>query len=589
MRSLGIAAGLVCSAVQVPFAHAGGKTQSITTVGPLVSGEDGMVVSSNSDAARVGAMVLAQGGNAVDAAIAMEFALNVSEPPFSGIGGGGFMVIYEAATQEVTIIDSRERAPASAEPDMFLRYNPDTMKWEEIPLAERRKFGTAVGVPGALAGAQTALDLFGTWSLKQTLDPAVELADNGVIVTQLLEESIAANLALLAGNEAASEVFLPGGQPLQAGDLLVQPDLADTFRLLQKKGIDAFYGGEIGEAFVAEVQAMGGGMTMQDLADYEVTIDEPVSGHYGDYEIVSTAPPSSGGLTVLQTLAILDHWDLEQFAGDPVARYHLTLQALQLAFADRNAYLGDPEFVEIPLEGWLDPEYIEMRAGLLAPDSYLCLSQMAGPVPGSTGEVQSPQGVYGGETTHMTVADRWGNLVAFTTTIEQVFGTGHVLPGYGFILNNELTDFNSFPGSPNEVQPDKRPMSSIAPTIVFEDGEPVMTIGSPGGPRIIGSVVQVLINVLDLGLDLQTAVALPRVFSSSCSASPNVRWDAGFPADVRAGLTALGYKFEAAPQEVGNVNMMSIEDGTYTGAADPRREGVVIGLTDAIGKPKKNK
>jgi gamma-glutamyltranspeptidase/glutathione hydrolase len=309
------------------------------------------------------------------------------------------------------------------------------------------------------------------------------------------------------------------------------------------------------------------------------------------FVMVWAAPPTSGGLTVLQTLAMLEHWDLGQYANAPVTRYNLILQALQLAFADRNKYLGDPEFVDIPFEGWLDPDYIEDRADLLEPDLVDCTKITAGVVPGATSAAQSvSEAAFAGETTHLTVVDRWGNIVAFTTTIEQVFGTGRMLPGYGFMINNELTDFDARPGGPNEVQPFKRPLSSIAPSIVFDDGVPILTLGSPGGPRIIGSVVQVLINILDLGLDLQTAVALPRLFSSSCTAAPNVRWDAGFPDAVRAALSAqpFNYKFEPTPQEVGNVNLISIGDEAYTGVADPRREGVAIGLTDKAGKPDKN-
>lgn len=588
MRHLNILVGLSCLTLCLPTANAGKKSQPLLTIGPAVSGHDGMVVSSNNDAARVGAMVLSQGGNAIDAAIAMEFALNVSEPAFSGIGGGGFMLIREAATGDVVIIDSRERAPASATPDMFLvDLDNDGQIDDPIPFATRRTLGIAVGVPGALAGAQAALDLFGTWSLKQTLAPAVALAEDGVVVTQLLAESIAANQSLLAANPAARAVFLPGGQPLAAGDSLVQRDLADTFRLLQKQGIEAFYGGELGEAFVAEVQAAGGGMTVEDLESYEITLDDPVRGFYGEYEILSAAPPTSGGLTVLQSLAILERLDISQYADDPVARYHLLLQSLHLAFADRNAYLGDPEFVDIPLAGWLDPAYIAARAGLLDPDAYTC-PIAAGPVPGSMSTSPGESADLGASTTHLTVTDRWGNIVAFTTTIEQVFGTGRMLPGYGLMLNNELTDFNPIPGGPNEVQPNKRPLSSIAPTVLLADGEPVLTIGSPGGPRIIGSIVQVLVNILDLDIDLQTAVSMPRVFSSTCATTtPNVRWDSGFPNDIRAGLIELGYVFEPTPQEVGNVNLIGIEDDTYTGIADPRREGIAIGLTDGPGKPGK--
>lgn len=301
---------------------------------------------------------------------------------------------------------------------------------------------------------------------------------------------------------------------------------------------------------------------------------------------MSAALPTSGRLTVLQTLALLEQLGVAQYADDPVTRDHLILQSLQLAFADRNAYLGDPmsdpEHFELLVDGWLDENYIAQRAALIKPNNYKCKDIRAGAVPGSTSAAVSAAKEVGGETTHLTVVDRWGNIVAFTTTIEQVFGTGKMLPGYGIMLNNELTDFNPIPGGPNEVQPHKRPLSSISPSVVFDGETPVLTLGSPGGPRIIGSVVQVLINIFDLGLDLQTAVALPRLFSSTCATTtPNVRWDAGFPTDVRKGLEKLGYVFESTPQEVGNVNLIAIGGGTYTGVADQRREGIAIGLTDS--------
>jgi gamma-glutamyltranspeptidase/glutathione hydrolase len=588
MKSLIRITGLTAWLVPLSL-YAAPKTEVLpgTTIGPLATGEDGMVVSSNSDAAQVGASVLSGGGNAVDAAVAMMFALNVSEPMLSGIGGGGFMVIYDAASEEVMIVDSRERAPASAYPTMFIDPNTGV----PYPFAQLHTMGIAVGIPGALAGVDAALELFGTRSLKSLIAPAVELADGGVVVTQVLAEGIAANLELLAGNAAAKEVFLPGGTPLKAGDLLVQPDLADTFRLLQKHGIDAFYDGPIGEAFAAEVQAAGGGMTLADLQGYGVTLDEPVRGFYGDYELASMPPPSSGGLTVLQMLAILEGFALKaNYPIESATKHHLILQAMHIAFTDRNAYLGDPEFVDIPYAGWLDPDYIDMRAALLHPDSFTCPIAAGDPFAfedaAAPGVAPLSSAGEGTETTHFTVGDRYGNLVAYTTTIEQFFGTGRMLPGYGFFLNNQLTDFSTGPG-PNMPEAGKRPLSSMSPTIVFKDDEPVMTIGSPGGVRIIAAVTQVLIHVLEYGLDLKTAVQLPRVSSTSCTGS--IRWDPGIPDDVRAELVQLGHKFDAVALDVGNVNLMAIQAGTYTGVADVRRNGVAIGLTDVQGKGPGNK
>lgn len=570
-RGIVISAGL---ALIAPAAAAEERAPKMaTSIGPIVGGQDGMVVSSNGDAARVGAQVLAEGGNAVDAAVAMQFALGVSEPGFSGIGGGGFMLVYEAESGSVTVIDSRERAPASATPTMFLH------EGEPIEFSKRRTLGVAVGVPGALAGAEAALASFGTRSLESLLEPAIELAEHGVIVTRLLAESIDEHAKVLAANPAASALFLPGGRALEIGELLVQPELAETMRILGTEGIDAFYRGEIGEAFVDEVQAAGGGMTMDDLADYVVSIEEPVQGRFRDYELVTVGPPSSGGLTTLQILDLLEALEPAQYPAGSSTRYHLAVKAMHLAFADRNAYLGDPEFVDVPLAGWLNPKYVAKRAKLIELDDNTC-PLGPGALPGAaaaparfTEENGDPQ------TTHLNVADRWGNMVAFTASIEQHYGTVRLLPGYGFFLNNELTDFDPLPDGPNSPAPGKRPLSSMAPMLVFRDEVPVLAIGSPGGPRIIGALVQVLLDILEYDVDPETAVARPRVQGVACDAS--IRWEKGLPAGVRKALKGLGHKFSKEPREVGDVGLIAVEGDTYVGVADARRDGVAVGLTRA--------
>lgn len=564
----------VMTAALVLFATDAAAEEVATAIGPIVGGEDGMVVASSNEAARVGAQILAEGGNAVDAAVAIQFALGVAEPGFSGIGGGGFMMIYDADADVVTVVDSRERAPASATPKMFL--NEDG---EPIPFAERRTLGVAIGVPGALAGAEYARAEFGTRSLADLIAPSIALADHGVIVSRLMAASLIEHQPFLAANPAARALFLPGGKPLTIGQLLVQPELADTLRLIADEGIDAFYRGPIGEAFVAEVQAAGGGMTMSDLEHYQVTVDDPVQGQYGDYEIVTAAPPSSGGLTVLQFLDILERLDVGQYPFDSSLRYHLVMKAMHLAFADRNAYLGDPEFVDIPLAGWLAPKYIQKRAALID------LAENTCPVPpgaiAGAAPALAPVELMNGDpqTTHVNVADRWGNLVAFTVTIEQHYGTGRLLPGYGFFLNNELTDFDPLPGRPNSPAPDKRPLSSMAPTLVFQGGEPVYVLGSPGGPRIISAVAQVLLDLLEYGLDIEQAVAKPRIYSARCS--EKARWESDLPRTVRDELEALGHRFRDEPLEVGDVGVIAVDGDTYVGVADPRRDGVAVGLTRA--------
>jgi gamma-glutamyltranspeptidase/glutathione hydrolase len=540
-------------------------------------GSRGMAVSSNRDAALVGAGVLATGGNAVDAAVAMQLALNVAEPMFSGVGGGGFLMIYSAARGEVTIVDSRERAPAGASPTMFLRDGAP------VPFPERQTLGVAVGVPGTPRGLDAALARYGSRPRWLLALPAISLAEGGVTVTPQLAASIANSAAKLSLSPGAAALFLPGGVPLAAGATLVQRDLGRTLRLLAARGADAIYDGEVADAVVAAVAARGGGLTRADLAAYDVTFDAPVWGRYRGFDLASMPPPSSGGLTALQMLGILERFDLGAYPPASFPKTNLFLQAQELAFADRGKYLGDPEFVDVPATGWLHPAYLDARAALIGPDVVNAAIAPGDPwayepAPAPPAAPGRPEDHALSHTTHFATADRWGNLVSYTSTIEQEFGTGILVPGYGFFLNNELTDFDAVPGGPNEARPGKRPLSSMSPTIVFRDGAPVMTLGSPGGPRIIAAVVQAFVNLVDHQMDLKSALDAGRVFSG---AFPNVRWEASFPADTRAQLAAAGYALDPAPLEVGNVNAIVIDraNDRFVGGADARRGGVAVGVS----------
>nr|WP_289215719.1 gamma-glutamyltransferase [Halobacillus campisalis] len=545
-------------------------------------GEEGMVATAHPAATEIGAEVLRKGGTAMDAAIAIQLALNVAEPMMSGIGGGGFMMVYEAEEDDVSIIDSRERAPAGAEPDMFLDENG-----EVIPFSERHITGDAVGVPGTLKGLMTAYDEWGTRPFNQLINPAIKLAHKGVEVNSVLAEAIDDNQYELS-RSAAKDVFLPGGEPLQEGDKLVQKDLADTFKLIRKDGLDAFYGGEIGQALADTVQDFGGTMTSDDLENYQLTIDEPVTGTYRGYEIASMPPPSSGGLTVLQMLKMLEGFDLSEYDVKSPEKYHLMAEAMHLAYADRNAYIGDTQFVDVPMEGMLNEEYLAERASLIEMGQANENVEPGDPWDYQDGEldtaVSSDDDREIGETTHFSVADKWGNHVSYTTTIEQVFGSGIMVPEYGFMLNNELTDFNAVPGGPNQVEPDKRPMSSMTPTMVFKDGEPYLSLGSPGGPTIITSVFQTLVNVIDYDMPLKDAIEEPRIYSASY---PQIRWEDGIPDDVRATMEDWGHQWQSSPGEIGNVQAVRVlEDGSYEGAADSSRAGTAIGLDKTAGKNK---
>ncbi|USK30083.1 gamma-glutamyltransferase [Bacillus sp. CMF21] len=539
-------------------------------------GRDGMVTTAHPLASKIGADVLKKGGNAIDAAVAIQYALNVTEPMMSGIGGGGFMMVYDGKTEETTIINSRERAPAGAAPDMFLDENG-----VPIPFSERYKGGTAVGVPGTLKGLETALDMWGTRSMKELISPSIQLAEKGFKIDSVLAAAISDNADTLSAT-AAKDVFLPKGTPIKEGDKLVQKDLAKTFKLIRSKGTDAFYKGEIGQALAGTVQDFGGSMTPDDLKRYNVTIDEPIWGEYQGYKIASMPPPSSGGVFLLQMLKILDDFNLSQYDVRSAEKYHLLAEAMHLAYADRAAYAGDPEFVDVPVDGLLHPDYIAKRQQMISLDKVNPNPQAGDPWRYEEGTADYEQTVQPndrkyGETTHFSVTDKWGNVVSYTTTIEQVFGTGIMVPGYGLMLNNELTDFDAVPGGANEVQPNKRPLSSMTPTIVFEDDKPVLTVGSPGGPTIITSVLQTILHTIEYDMELKAAVEEPRIYTNNLN---SYRFENGISSDLIARLNQMGHRIGINPVVIGNVQSILIdnEKGTFKGVADSSRNGAAIGV-----------
>lgn len=546
-------------------------------------GKDGMVATAHPLASEIGAEVLRKGGNAIDASIAIQFALNVVEPMMSGIGGGGFMMVYDGKTKKTTIVNSRERAPQGAAPDMFLDENG-----KPIPFATRSTGGTAVGVPGTLKGLETAHEMWGTKPFEQLIGPAVKLADKGFPIDSVLAKAIEDNKDMLSWT-AAKDVFLPKGKPLKEGDILKQEDLAKTFKLIRAKGTDAFYNGEIGKALANVVQDFGGSMTASDLKKYDVTVDEPVWGEYQGYKIASMPPPSSGGIFLLQMLKILDGFDLSQYDVGSKEKYHLLAEAMHLAYADRAAYAGDPEFVKVPATGLLHPEYIKERQKLIsldavnknvtAGDPWKFETQAADYTP-----TAQPNDRKYGETTHFSVTDRWGNVVSYTTTIEQLFGTGIMVPGYGIMLNNELTDFDAVPGGANEVQPNKRPLSSMTPTIVYENDRPVLTVGSPGGPTIITSVLQTILHAIEYDMELKAAVEEPRIYTNNLD---SYRYEDGIGKEIIAELNAMGHNFGTESTTIGNVQSIQIdhENGIFKGVADSSRNGAAIGV-DLKGKRK---
>jgi len=555
----------------------------------------GVVAVSHPLAAEAGARMLEAGGNAIDATAAIQFALNVVEPQFSGIGGGGFMMVHLAKTGETFAIDGREKAPATADTTLF-----QTATGGNQAFTPASTSGQAVGVPGTLMAVASALENWGTMSLADTLEPAISLAEDGHPVNFVLANDSGSSRTNIY--EPTRSVFRPGGAPLTEGYLLQQPMLAHTFRLIAEQGIDVFYEGEIAAAIVAaQQQFVSGGkpglMTTTDLANYDLVIREPTTVDYRGYTVASMSPPSSGGLTVGQVLELIEPYPIgdasEGFGFGQVRTLHAMTEAMRLAYADRAVWMGDEDFVPVPKQGLLHPTYVDQRNDLISLTSRIPgAAPFGNPWPYESPPVTCPllpsaeaTSFPGGQTTHYSVVDKSGNVVSFTTTIEAGWGTGIMVPGYGFLLNNELTDFNfglnphpcfGGPGA-NDVQGGKRPRSSMSPTILLKDGEPIAAYGSPGGATIINSVINMTLNLVDHDMAIKDAVEAPRI--SVTSATGAISREAGFDPAVIAALQALGHTVNN-PGTIGNVNAVVIDlrTGKQYGAVDSSREGGLIGL-----------
>ncbi|PLR92863.1 gamma-glutamyltransferase [Bacillus sp. T33-2] len=541
-------------------------------------GTAGMVVSAHPVATDAGEKILRAGGNAIDAAIAVQFALNVGEPMNTGIGGSGFFMVHHNETKTTKIFDGHTRAPAAAYPEMFM----DEMG-EVIHFRKRSTHATAAGVPGILKAMDAALKEYGSKPLAELIEPAAQAAEQGVEINWVFGD-ILKTFEYRLGDHAR-ELFFPNGKPVREGDVINKKDLAKTFRIIQREGIDAFYEGEIAEAIVSTLKELGGFMELSDLQSYRISVDEPVWGDYRGYKIASSNMPSAGGTTLLQILKILEGFDLSKYNVKSWEKYYLFTEAMRIAFSDKIAFAGDPEFADVPLKGLLDERYLSERRNLINWKLRNDAADFGNPWKYDTAKeslvVRQPfePERERSETTHFTVVDRWGNIAACTSTVEHPFGTGIMVNGYGFLLNNELTDFDAIPGGLNEVQPGKRPVSCKTPTIVFKDDEPVLTLGSPGGPTIVGSVFQTIVNMLDFGLDLKEAIEEPRIFNST---GPLIGWEAGIDMVSKGKMEAMGFNFGDGPFPIGNVQGIQIDrkNNRLFGAADSSREGKASGLDE---------
>ena len=531
----------------------------------------GMVASRSDIASEVGSRILADGGNAIDAAVATAFALAVVYPSAGNIGGGGFTVIA-LANGEVYAQDSREKAPGAAHRDMFL----DSAGNVDRNLALNTL--QASGVPGTVDGLLDALERFGTMTRQQVMAPAIELAEQGFRLNEDLAGQFMENLEGFREHPASLAVFTKNGEPYKAGETWAQPDLAKTLKLIAEHGRDGFYKGETAELIVAEMERNNGLITLDDLASYESVWREPVHGTYRGYDIWSMPAPSSGGVLLVQMLNMLEAFDLGALGYGSPETVHLMIEAQRRAYADRAEFLGDPDFVDVPAAMLTSKEYARARFADFDPERATDSAEIgAGSWP-----AESTQ------TTHFSVADKFGNAVAMTTTLNRNYGNRIVVPGAGFLLNNEMDDFSSKPNTPNsygligrdanEIQPGKRMLSSMAPTIVTRDGKPVLVTGSPGGATIINTVLQVVINVLDHGMDAEAAVAAPRFHHQWMP--DNVRYENGaISTETAEALRAMGHKaLTGGGFGIGDANTIRIDNATLEGVSDPRNAGGVAGF-----------
>jgi gamma-glutamyltranspeptidase/glutathione hydrolase len=538
---------------------------------PVVA-ENGMVASQEALSTLVGVDVLRSGGNAVDAAVAVAFALAVTLPRAGNIGGGGFMLVHQADTGETAAIDYREEAPEAATEDMFLNDAGDA-----DPLKSRFS-GLGVGVPGTVRGMALAHARYGSGALSwaDLLAPAITLARDGFPVSDDLASSLASNWtkAHLGRDAEAARIFYEptDGAPL-AGAIMTRPDLAATLETIARDGPDAFYAGPIAEAIVAKVNAAGGRMTARDLADYEAKVRKPVTGLYKGYEIASMPPPSSGGIHLIQILEILEGLPIAESGLNSAKTIHLMSEAMSYAYADRSKFLGDPDFVVVP-QNWLtSPDYAAEVRARIDPDHATPSAEIR---PGTP-----PAGHESNETTHFSIVDAAGNAVSNTYTLNFSYGVGLVADGTGILLNNELDDFSAKKGVPNAygliggaanaVEPNKRPLSSMTPTIVSKNGKVVLVTGSPGGSRIITTVLQVILNTVTHGLDIASATAAPRIHDQWLP--DEIRIEQGISPDTIRILEQLGHKV-VVKDAMGSTQSIQVgADGTLYGASDPRRAG----------------
>ena len=556
---------VICSILSFPFFSNDLPIVEYGSINHPVIDDEGMVVSQRMIASKVGAEILAQGGNAVDAAVATGLALAVVLPRAGNLGGGGFMVIYLKEEDKTIAIDYREKAPSAATRDLFLDENGDYDR-------KKAQFSLlSAGVPGSVAGFHHALTRYGTLTWEEVLQPAIALAEDGFVIPHDLANTLASKRyrERLSADPAAAKVFFKKNKEIySAGEILVQKDLAWTLKQLSQNGPEAFYSGDIAKLIVKEMERNGGLITLQDLKNYNVAERQPLIGDYKGYKVVSMPPSSSGGTHLIQMLNMLEDFPIKEMGFGSADTIHILAEVMKRAYADRSKYLGDSDFYKVP-SSLTSKKYAKALNKEISLDQVTPSNEVS---PGNPYPYESP------DTTHFSVMDSYGNAVSNTYTLNFSYGSGKMIPGTGMLINNEMDDFSSKPGTPNgygllgseanAIEGNKRPLSSMTPTIIFKDQKPYMVFGSPGGSRIITTVLQVALNVMEHEMNIAQAVHSPRMHHQWL---PEVLMlEKGFGSDTEKLLESKGYKLYQS-STMGSVQAIVKEGNYFYGSADPRR------------------
>ena len=537
------------------------------TTGRDATSTKAMATASKYEVSQVGAEIMSKGGNAVDAAVAMGFALGVCEPFTSGLGGGGLATIHTAEGENF-FIDFREVAPAAATLDLYVDASGENN-------GNTKEGGLASGVPGEVAGLLYLLEHHGTMSREEVMEPAIRIANEGFTVSAYCANAISDAYEKTQKFPEMSKVYLDeNGLPWEEGSVITNPDLGKALQLIADQGADVIYKGEIGEAMVATLAKYDGVMTMDDLAGYEVHELKPVTGDYRGYTVISSPPPSSGGTHLIEILNILENFDMASMEVNSAEYVHLFAETFKLAFADRAKYMADTNFVTVPLGGLTSQAYADKRAQDI--DLNVAMEQAA---------PDDPSPYEHTDTTHFSVADVDGNCVAITKTINYYFGSGVMVDGYGFMMNNQMDDFSTDPESVNKIEPGKKPLSSMSPTVVLKpDGSPFLVLGTPGGSRIFSGVAEVISRVIDSKMDLHTAISVPKIWN--CSNKNNLQYEKPLKGyeqyaltdETIAKLTEMGHGELKTAASGAFQCIMFMDDGTLYGTADPRQDGKAVGV-----------